>query len=524
MKKNRLLLGVLILTLVMSLVACSGSDDQGSVDTATQLTVTTNNGDIRGLSEDGVRKFLGVPFAKPPLEDLRFVPPQDAVDWDGILDCTEKKPSALQISDDKDVEYSEDCLYLNVWTPDDASETSELPVLVFIHGGAFAIGSPNLEKYDGTRFAKDGVIQVNIAYRLNGLGFTAFDEVEEEYGYAGNMGQLDQIKGLQWIQDNIASFGGDPHKVTVCGESAGSMSIANLMLADEAKGLFHRTIMQSGTSLMQSVLSPNSDGNKDEAKAMTQKLMESVGADKFEDMQKVDAGEVVNNSAFSIDMTEQTPQYFFPVFDGKLFPENPYDAIVNGKMNDMDIMTGFNTDEGSIFIPENTAEEDYEAYMDLVFGDKSDKVKKHYPLDAQHTSSDRLRQMVKLSLSLGSQVYGDALSERGNNVFLYEYAYTTDFLEGKALGAHHGMELEFVFDTLSSHLQDQTSERVKEDIHQMWLNFIVDGDPNGDGKSGIHWPLYNSDDKKFLKIDVKSSAEKSPLTEDLEFMKSILWE
>ena len=486
-------------------------------------TVKTVYGDIRGIYQDGVHKYYGIPFAKPPLNELRFAPPQDAEPWSGVLDCVKKKPSALQVPDKSNTSYSEDCLYLNVWTPRTAKEGNNLPVLVYIHGGGFAMGSHNAETYNGIRFARDGVIQVNLPYRLNAFGFTAFEEIESKYGYLGNMAILDQIKGLKWVQDNIKAFGGNPKNVTLCGESAGSMCIANMLLSKDAEGLFHRVIMESGTCLAQQVVSSRASGNKYQAISNTRKLMNIVNAESVEDMEKIDGTELVDNSIFSFDMTKQTPQYFFPIFDGKLVPERPYDALIDGKVHPIDILVGFNADEGSIFIPSDTTVEDYENYMFEAFGDDAEKVKKRFPVDSENSIVNRLRYMVKLCLAGTTQVYADVLSDKGQNAYMYEFAYATDRMKQLGLGTYHGFELNFVFDTLAPSLKNFVSERIKNDVHQRWLNFIVNGNPNIGGEFEMPWPQYFSDEKQVLRFNENNSIETSPFGEDLEFLWEILW-
>ncbi|MEG0505150.1 MAG: carboxylesterase family protein, partial [Raoultibacter sp.] len=183
----------------------SSSKEQAPADNATQpdpLVVTTDKGVVRGALEDGVRVFRGIPFAEPPLGELRFAAPREALAWEGECACLECKEPPLQL-DDGTVIGSEDCLYLNLWAPQDAS-AKNLPVFVFIHGGGYSQGSPSKDMHKGTRFAQDGVVQVNITYRLNGLGFFGSSELEKETGLFGNAGMLDQIAGLEWVQRNIA--------------------------------------------------------------------------------------------------------------------------------------------------------------------------------------------------------------------------------------------------------------------------------------------------------------------------------
>lgn len=479
----------------------------------------TTLGKIEGFYEDGVAKFYGVPFARPPVGKLRFVPPQDALPWDGILDCTEKRAAALQIAGASgDHEYSEDCLYLNIWTPHDAQEQKNLPVLVLVHGGAFMQGSPNMSTFDGTSFAAEGVIQVNLAYRLNALGFAAFEEIEEQYGYLGNAGLLDLVKGLNWVHDNIESFGGDPDNVTIWGESAGSMLISDLMLSKETEGLFSKAIMQSGTTQVQHVLAPGGSGDRDKAIESTRRLMKVVGARTMEDIQRIDPMELVENAVFSFNMTKQNPQYCFPIFDGKLIPLDPVRAVNEGRLHSVDLLTGCNVDEGTIFIPPNSTKEDYENYMDRAFGDDRAIIEKRYPIDDEHSRIDRMRYLVKLHLDSGSQPFADAMLAKGRSAYLYEITYATQKLREKGIGTFHGMELPFVFDTLPADMQDENSIYVKDQIHKRWLGFIKYGDPNKGNDFTVKWPKYRIDDRKMIVLDTEQYIDTWPFTEDLRFL------
>ena len=215
--------------------------------------VRTTAGEIKGFEKDGIHYFKGVPFAAPPIGDLRFAPPQPPVPWQGTRDCTVDGPICPQaaiplegpladvISATQPMD--EDCLTLTVTTP---SPDGSLPVMVWIHGGAFTGGSGSTPIYDGTSFARDGIVYVSINYRLHALGFLYLDELFEEAKGTGNLGILDQVRALEWVRDNISAFGGDPDNVTIFGESAGGMSVGTLMGTPSANGLFQHAIPQSG--------------------------------------------------------------------------------------------------------------------------------------------------------------------------------------------------------------------------------------------------------------------------------------
>ena len=235
MKKHLFLSGVIAATMIA--VACSGNSTPG--------LVKVEGGTIQGTVTESMAIYKGIPFAAPPVGDLRWKAPQPVIPWEGVRNTTEFGPSPIQAGSQENM--SEDCLYLNVWTPA-KSPKEKLPVLVWIYGGGFAGGSTSY--YDGAPLAEQGVVLVSINYRVGKLGFFAHPELsaETEQGTSGNYGLLDQIAGLKWIQNNISKFGGDPDKVTIFGESAGGISVSMLCASPLAKGLFRGAISQSGGS------------------------------------------------------------------------------------------------------------------------------------------------------------------------------------------------------------------------------------------------------------------------------------
>lgn len=225
---------------------------------ATAQQVSVDTGRLAGRTIDGgVQAYMGVPFAAPPVRELRWKAPQPAAQWPGVRDATQAAPMCLQSGRGRTMNHyfgneavSEDCLYLNIWTPPGAPPPGGWPVVVWIYGGAFSVGSTSMANYSGANLAKKGVVQVNIAYRVGPLGFLAHPELSREGGgHSGNYGLMDQIAGLQWVQRNIAAFGGNPGSVTITGQSAGSMSVGTLQMSPLAKGLFHRVVGMSGSPM-----------------------------------------------------------------------------------------------------------------------------------------------------------------------------------------------------------------------------------------------------------------------------------
>lgn len=491
--------------------------------------VQTKYGSVRGINEDGITVFRGIPFAKPPVGDLRFAAPENADSWTETLDCSKFQNVPVQESDTSPYEQSEDCLYLNIWAPDNA-QGKNLPVLVFIHGGGYSFGHASNPLYDGKRFAKDGVIQVNIAYRLNALGFMTISDGDDNIS---NLGTLDQIKALQWIKDNIASFGGDNNNITICGESAGAFSVSSMILSPLAKGLFDRAIMQSGNTLGQNVMMAESQGNLEFSTEHANKFAQTLdavdenGQTSLEKLRKLPAEELSKGSYLSMDFTKPSPYHFFTTFDGKVLPENPYKALVDGQVNDVPILAGFNTDEGTMFIPGNTTEDDYKDLLNRTFGDKAQEVYDRYPVDSEHTATERARDIIRMGLRMGSDLFAEVLSERGKDVYFYNLDYSVPELDEKDLGTMHALDLPFVFDTLEAMTgwfsATQRDLDFKEDIHTYWLNFIKTGDPNNGDKVPAQWPKYNKQDKKILVLDEQFHEEQCPNYEDVDYFSKLSW-
>lgn len=515
-----LLFSFVAVGLTMTLGCSQPSSGKSQVEFEDGTIVQTQTGKVQGVQEGEIVSFKGIPFAKPPVGELRFAPPEKATSWEGILECSEYRECAVQV-DEGQVVGSEDCLYLNIWAPVDAAN-KELPVYVYIHGGAFAMGSPSKATYEGTRFAQDGIIQVNIAYRLGGLGFLSSEELEENYGYLGNAGMLDQIAGLQWVQDNIAAFGGDPSNVTVGGESAGAFSVSNLIVSPLAKGLFNRAIMESGNVLGQPLGLPQQPGDRETALQTSENLMEYLGAKSISDMRALSAEEITQATAFNLDMTDPSPYYQWPVFDGVVLPQNPYESLKKNEVNGVPILAGFNSDEGTMFVPEGISEQTYIEYVERIFADQSAEILTRYPVDDQHAATDCARYLFKMALRMGSDVFVDELSSYGHDAYFYEFSFSTPQLEELGLGTSHALELPFVFDAFpESVVLDEETKTLKESIHNYWLNFIRTGNPNSEAE--VLWPKYSVEAKNKMKLDNLMESSLVDDADEVSYFVNLFW-
>jgi para-nitrobenzyl esterase len=497
-----------IATLLLGAAFLAVLAESAPAEEAVRLKVA--GGAIRGVQEGNIQVYKGIPYAKPPLGELRFAPPEDAEPWDGERDCTRFGPQCFQSPLFAGPEpFSEDCLTLNVWTPAKPGEDAGLPVYVFIHGGGFAAGSGSFPWYDGTSFAKKGVVAVTFNYRLGALGFFASRETLKQYGTTGNWGLLDQIKALEWVRDNIAAFGGDPGKVTIGGESAGSFSVSSLMTSPLAKGLFRGAIMESGSVPSLPALSfyARSDLQKSiKVSSILSDLFEAGDdADGLAKMRKADAETLAHLCVFNADQTA-IPFFLTPVLDDKVLPEAPLGAMTSGNFAKVNLLLGFNNDEGNLLIPDGADEGACRALITRVFGgQKALRVLDRFKADARHTFLQRTRQLVTYGIfSAGMKRFADIAAGAGIDVYLYKFKYVTPEAGRRGLGATHTAELPFVFNTLASAgLSGPEAEKLADETHTRWANFIKSGDPNvGENlPSGVKWPKYDPKEAEVLYLD-----------------------
>lgn len=525
MKKKWLWFGATATLLLLS--ACGKTEDAPATKEDHQkdaLVVDTKFGPVKGQEKEDVISFKGIPFAAPPVNELRFLPPEDPEKWTETLACTEFRPSAVQVvKKDEGLTYDEDCLYLNLWKPAEPKK-EKLPVLVFIHGGAYTQGSPAKSMYDGTRFAKDGVIQINIPYRLSVLGNLSFPEVTEKYGNVGNLGTLDHIKALEWVKKNVAAFGGDPENITISGESAGAFSVSNLVMSPLAKGLFQRAIMESGGIMGQPMVVPKSTGDKQQALETAEAFRKHLGIETLAEAQQLDPQVLAKESQFSIDITNVTDYNLWPTFDGKVLPENPYQALQDGNYNSVDLLAGYNTDEGTMFTPEGVSEEDYQKMIRWTFGDQAEEVLTRYPVDDAHSATQRARDVFYYAMRIGSESFANEMAQQGKNVYYYNFDLDMPKLDEQGLGTAHAMELFFVFDTVPKEVElTQEKAQFKEELHNRWLNFIVSGDPNQGEKIDVQWPKYTFEEQEILVLNEKSEVRQRPNQEDVDFFLHKFW-
>lgn len=447
-----------------------------------------DSGRLQGQVADGVTSYLGVPFAAPPLGDLRWRPPAPAARWSGVRKADRFAPACLQTGVSMPGEtppaISEDCLYLNVWTP--ATRSGErLPVMVFIHGGGYENGATALPLYAGDRLAKRGVVVVTIAYRLGAFGFLAHPDLTAESGRgsSGNYGLMDQVAALEWVQRNIGAFGGDPDRVTLLGQSAGSIAISALMTSPRTGGLFHGVIGQSGGLFEPLQLAPGyrlTNAERDGA-AFTRKL----GATSITALRALPAETILKARGTS----------FHPVIEPWLLPRAPYDVFAEGRQHDVPVLVGWNTEEARALtdlVPVTAAA--FEKDIAKTFGALPPPLLAAYP----HATDDQARQArgdFERDLRFGWDMWawGRLQAGAGRRAFVYNFAQRPPFPADSVRagwGASHFAELWYMFDHLDQEPWAWTGgdRRLAETMAGYWVNFARTGDPNGPGLPA--WPAY----------------------------------
>jgi len=454
-------------------------------------TVTTAKGPVKGVATAGITAFKGIPFAAPPVGPLRWQPPQPAPAWQNVRDASAFGPRCMQarIYDDmifRDKGPSEDCLYLNVWTPAE-SAAARLPVMVWIYGGGFAAGAASEPRQDGTNLAKKGVVVVSMNYRLGIFGFFAHSELAKESGHnsAGNYGLLDQLAALQWVHDNIAAFGGDPASVTIFGESAGSFSVSALMASPLAKGLIHRAIGESG-AFFGSTLSQKTLAQSEEA---DEKFAASIGAPSLAALRAKPAADLLAAAAKKGEIR------FAPNIDGYFLPQSVRDIFAAGQQSHIPLLAGWNHDEGgyrSIFGKKAPTVANFAAIARQRFGSQAAEFLTLYPAK---TNAEAKRSAQDLSgdqfIAFGTWKWIEMQAATGgSSVYRYEFDDAMPAKKGPSPGAYHSAEIEFVFGALASKDLPWRAEdhALSDQISTYWSNFAKKGDPNGQGVP--EWPAY----------------------------------
>jgi para-nitrobenzyl esterase len=482
------------------------------VVTAAPNIVKVDGGQISGRLSDGVRAFKGVPFAAPPVGDLRWKAPQPVIPWDGLRPADTFGPQCVQTPYPVGSVYamvparqSEDCLYLNVWTTAGAGD--KRPVMVWIHGGAWTRGAADIATYDGAALAKRGVVVVSMNYRLGPLGFLAHPELtaESPQHSSGNYAILDHVAALRWVQRNIAAFGGNPGNVTIFGESAGSWSVNVTQATPLARGLFHRAIGESGGQFGRTP-------RLDDAEQGGLALARAVGADSLKTLRAVHAEKLVAVPAFRSSVN----------VDGWVLPVDVRTMFAHKKHSPMPVLIGSNADEWTTLSSAATFPktiEEFRARIEGQFPGLSKEFDAAYRVKSESDIAGAMLGLGRdLTFSLEMRTWARMVTAAGQHAYLYQFTHVPPGPDAATRRAYHASEIQYVFGNLRNpaFAFADADRKLSEAMSSYWVNFATSGNPNGKGLP--LWKAYETAAEPYLELGTPIQAKHQLLKAQLDFL------
>ncbi|MEE9435769.1 MAG: carboxylesterase family protein [Candidatus Adiutricales bacterium] len=471
--------------------------------------IRMDSGVIRGSTtgqDDSISVYKGIPYAAPPVGELRWRPPAPVEPWKGIRPATEFGPAAPQGFSNfgginEKVWQSEDCLFLNVWTPA-KSPDERLPVMVWIHGGGFAIGSGSNPGYTGANLCEKGVVIVTINYRLNIFGAFAHPLLTKESGHnaSGNYGLMDQVAALKWVQRNIRSFGGNPDRVTIFGESAGSRSVTLLVASPLSEGLFHGGICQSGATrdVSQSLEDREKEGIRT-AEAVGARTLDELRSRTFSDFDAFLAFNSNPVGAFNSN----------PMVDGRVIPDDPRSIYAEGKQHRVSLIIGSNADEGTLGLGNTRIKttEDFKSFIGHRYNENADEVHSLYAPDTDESVYEALnRHQTDRNMTLHARKQVRWMEKAGAKSYLYHFTRVPPTKVGQRLGSHHGAEIAYIFGNFGPGGDELTEidRKLSWAMMTYWTQFAASGDPNYNRLP--NWPAYRTENDAYLELgdDIKA--------------------
>jgi len=487
-----------------------------SAQPAKPAPVRVETGLVQGIVENGLTVYKGIPFAQPPVGERRWRPPVPASNWTDVKVANKFAPGCMQMpAGDSvigymDLPFSEDCLYLNVWTPA-KSANDRLPVMVWIYGGGFNAGATSVPLYAVDKLAMKGVVTASIAYRVGPFGFLAHPELSAESGGhgSGNYGLLDQIAGLEWIKRNIAAFGGDPNKVTIFGESAGGISVSILAASPLAKGLFRGAISESGGSFAPARAAQEGGENIIQL-AMAERngteFLKALGAPTIAEARKLPPEPIRNGGRNGFDR-------FWAILDRYVIADDQYKLYQAGKYNDVNVLIGWNSNEGSAF-NQYTTIASYNGYLKS-FGPFANQILAAYPAGSDGEALRSQRDIWReVAFGWGTWTWARFQSQTGRaKVFVYYFDHRPPYPRippYQTWGAAHGAEMHYVLGRHDRPAMEWTpaDEKLADIISSFWVNFAKNGDPNGTGLP--QWPAYNNANPQVMRLTENPQASAYP--------------
>jgi para-nitrobenzyl esterase len=510
---------VTLLTIAFLLVSIL-SAAASAVDLPKTERVKTTGGVVEGTADSGtgIRAFKGVPYAQPPVGDFRWKEPQPLKKWKGVRQATQFGPRCMQAPIFGDMNFrsngmSEDCLYLNVWTPAKSGK-ERLPVLVYFYGGGFVAGDGSEPRYDGESMARRGIVAVTVNYRLGVFGFFAHPELTKESPHkaSGDYGLLDQAAALRWVRENIAAFGGDPNKVTIAGESAGSVSVSALMASPLSKDLIAGAIGESGaiTGTLRAV--PLA-----QAEAAGSKFAAALGASSLSALRAMTTAQIFEPATSGGFASVAR----FPItVDGYFLPEEPAAIYAAGRQAHVPLLAGWNSEEMTwmAFLQgQEPTPENYEKAVRKLYGERADEALKLYPASTKEEVIASATALAgDLFIAYSTWKWSDLHARTGGKpVYRYLYARPRPAMRPEtgpppppASGAVHSAEIEYALGNLASnkvYAWTPDDYKVSEAMQSYFANFIKTGNPNGAGLP--NWPAVGDGDAQVMRLDVESRAD-----------------
>jgi para-nitrobenzyl esterase len=491
--------------------------------TAQTPVVTTNSGAVSGIVKEGVQVFKGIPFAAPPVGELRWKAPQPVAPWKGVKQCIAFGPSPVQAPPVPFMcwseEYlipkepiSEDCLYLNVWAP--KKSTTKKAVLVYIYGGGFRSGGSGCDIYDGTAMAKKDIVFVSINYRVGVFGFLAHPELtkESDHHVSGNYAILDMVTALKWVKDNIASFGGDPSRVTIAGQSAGAFAVNFLAASPLTKGLIHGAIAESGASILPSSIRPAM--HLQQAEQVGVEFANSLGCNSIQALRNKSANEILNAN----------PGMVGPFEDGYVVPSSMMQTYLKNQQNDIPTLLGWNLDD-KVSGPPMPANK-YAESIQKQFGVHAEKVLNMYPASDDATAAISQGELSRdQTFGIQGYTWASLQSEKGKSpVYVYNFNRKLPAsTPANDFGAFHTGEVPYAYNNLHTvHNRPFTKADydLADQMSSYWANFAKTGNPNGSNL--MEWPKYNKATKQVMEFNATNKVEKLPTEQKLALLSTIL--
>ncbi len=507
---------ILLLLVCLLLLSCSESHTSMPVK-----SVNTESGRVKGVPgrNVSVMVYKGIPYAAPPVGNLRWKPPVPVTPWDGVRLCDKFGSNAMQAPQapfmmwskefivDTSLGYSEDCLTLNLWTQKDSSSAKK-PVVVFIHGGAYTSGGSSCEVYDGESLAGKGVVVVTVNYRLGIFGFFAHPALsaESEHNVSGNYGILDMIAALKWVKNNIAEFGGDPDNITIQGQSAGASAVNVLLLSPLAKGLFHRAVPQSFSQISRKMAvlsemeaagknSAVTDNNGTPMDRSDDRTVMSFGSRSLEEMRAVKAEDLLN-VAYPAS----------PNVDGYVIPSDMLEILKSGKQNDVPVLTGMVEADAMLFGGRSGAGQltldKYKKSAQEKYGEFAGAYLKAYPAENNGEAAQKLRESAEDELNVLSCFFAIARALKGtSSTYLYYFTHVMPGPDSKAHGAFHTSDVPYFLNYFSPLRKDYWSKQDYETggiMSDYLADFIKTGNPNG--RNLPEWPVWKDGEMQVMEL------------------------